>query len=396
MKNFVETIVEYFAKGKRFLVRKVRWLAAVDGKEIWLGWQSCRTFQRMTITDRMVLMVEPNAFHAEILPGFVGYFNQLGYKTVLLCRKVNVESGVFCRVPENLRPIMLPMNPAAMRRCLKTEWTKRFEIFFLTSNIIGMTGGFWGLFFDYLGFNPKTGRGFLLVEHNYRFIEASILNRRFNPKHVFHLSGIVNENCYLQMLNPHYFGKVNVPRLNPERVVFISVGSQNRRFEELIAAVRFLENSGCHNFVVKVVGYNIGANVFEECSQRVEVLGCLTFSKMFNEVEKAHFFLPLLNPLNEQHKPYLQDVTSGARQLILGFFKVPIIHERFAEVYRFTKNQAELHSDSNLGKAMLNALQMDPEIYAQKVLALKNLGEKINSESLANLKLAISELPENN
>lgn len=386
--------MEYFAKGRRFLVRKANWLAALDYKELWQGWQSFRKFQRLTITGPTVLMVEPNAYHAEILPGFVDYFNQLGFKTVLICRKAHVESGAFCRVPESRRPIMLPMNPVAMKHCLKSKLIKRFDVFFLASSYLTVPYGFFGLFFDYLGFDPKGKNVTLLVEHVFKNILPEIDSQRFDTNQIFLLTIMERSKGLIRMLNPHYFGQVGIQALDSKQIVFITVGSITQRnkksFEQLVQAVQYLENRGHNNFVIKVIGQGVDAGLFEQSSKHIQPLGNLDYPSMYSEVEKAHFFLPLLNPNIEGHREYLTDRTSGSRQLILGFLKVPVIHEKFAAVYDLTDDQALLHPDSGFKEAMLQAIDMDPAEYQNKVEALKQLKEKVYAESLENLRHAIT------
>ncbi len=174
-----------FARGRRFLIRKLKHWAAWDWKEWWQGWRSCWEFKRLEVSEKTVLMVEPNSFHGEILPGFVEYFQRLGFRTVLLCRRENVVNCVFCRALESQLPKLLPMNPAAMRRCLKTNWHQRFNCLFVTSTCLAVPNGFFGLFFDYLGFDPQPWQQVFMVEHRFPNLLPFLENERVYARQIF-------------------------------------------------------------------------------------------------------------------------------------------------------------------------------------------------------------------
>jgi hypothetical protein len=110
---------------------------------------------------------------------------------------------------------------------------------------------------------------------------------------------------------------------------------------------------------------------------------------MYSELEAAHFFLPLLSPDMEGHHRYLDGETTGSRQLILGFLKIPVIHEQFAAVYGFNSENALLYADLSLADGMLWALELDSEDYLNRVMALNQLRSQVYAESLDNLRQAV-------
>ncbi len=383
-------LFDLFAKGRRFLVRKVRCLAAWDWREWCLGWRSCRKFTRLKVSGKTVLIVEPNSYHAELLPGFVNYFQKIGIKTVLLCRREHQQSGVFSRVPAKERPLMFVMNPALMKCCLKPEWTCNFEYVFLTSSYLAERYGFFGLFFNYLGFDPIGKKSTFIVEHVLKNIQPEIEAHRFNYRQIFALNEFSSNQGLLKMLNPHYFGEVRIQRRKTEPIVFITVGAVFQRgrnaFDELIQAVQQLEQKGYSNFLIKVIGRGMDKIFFGKTGiSRICPLGCLDYPQMFSKLEEAHYFLPLLDPNLENHREYLTDRTSGSRQLILGFAKIPIIHEAFASVYGFNEINAVLYTNGGLETALERAINMEEHQYFQKVEALEELKNEIYSKSMTNL-----------
>ena len=110
---------------------------------------------------------------------------------------------------------------------------------------------------------------------------------------------------------------------------------------------------------------------------------------MYKEMEKADFFLPLLDPSNEWHRRYLNETTTGSRQLILGFLKPCLINEEFANAYDFNQNNSIIYQQNNLLNAMKAAININSEEYEKLQKNLNLLAQNIYKESLQNLKDSI-------
>lgn len=57
-------------------------------------------FKTYKIKRKSVLIVEPNPYHGEILPGFVKYFQEVleGYNTDLFLRRKNITDSPFINI----------------------------------------------------------------------------------------------------------------------------------------------------------------------------------------------------------------------------------------------------------------------------------------------------------
>ena len=46
---------------------------------------------------KKVLVVEPNPFHGEVVPGVVYYFRNLEYDVTVIMQKKNIKEDAFCK-----------------------------------------------------------------------------------------------------------------------------------------------------------------------------------------------------------------------------------------------------------------------------------------------------------
>lgn len=107
-------------------------------------------------------------------------------------------------------------------------------------------------------------------------------------------------------------------------------------------------------------------------------------------MRRADYFLPLLDPGNPAHNRYITTGVTGSAQLVYGFAKIPVIHEKFASFYGFNDRNALLYREETLGGAMLRAIRQTEEEYAGMQQALLQLGRDIDRESRSNLKRALA------
>ncbi len=61
--------------------------------------------------------------------------------------------------------------------------------------------------------------------------------------------------------------------------------------------------------------------------------GHLDFDEMYNCVEHADFYMPLLDADNPDHERYIRTQVTGSMQLVYGFACVPVVDKKFADFY---------------------------------------------------------------
>jgi hypothetical protein len=390
----VISVLKQPRRGVDYMAQVWKRIAAFQWRESIESVKSMYRFMRQEVPANSVLIVEPNMFHGEILPGFCRYFQELGFNVTLLVRRENFHSGIFCRYPNG--PRIFCFGKLGMKLALKSKRVSKFRMVLLTSTIFAEKYIFFGFYFDYLGFAPRSNNGYLVIVHHFPEVLPLIESGAIDMKRILLLSNYRDNKYTVPMLNPHYFGLVKHPDRH-ETARFITVGtisSRNRNFSLLISSVNQLLSKGIRNFEIVVVGRGVTRDPSMKLPENVIILGELSFKDLFNKVEDSDYFLPLLDPRCEGHRRYLAGETTGSRQLILGFAKVPVIHELFAIAYNFTANNSFLHGDDGLAAAMEQAIHASREQYKRMQADLLALARQVHDESLYNLRTKLACLSE--
>ena len=385
MKALKETFERDGQRVSRYLLRKIRYWRNYDWQEMALGCRHALALRKLNPHTQTVLMVEPNRYHAEILPGYAHYFRQLGFDVVLLWRRQNADSEVFDRVPLDERPVAYVMPPWLMRLFLKGRRNGKYNFIFITSAIWAEPHGYFGTFCQYLGGCPKGRSGYAMVVHEFDHVVEAVKNGSVQISRISCLSPAENHGKRIAMINPHYFGEIKQKPLAARRT-FITVGTQYRTFHKLIQIVRELERHGWNNFRVQIVGGGAIKAKYPEAPSNVEFLGRLGFPELYRRLESADFYLCVLDSAEPAHRRYLDATTSGARQLILGFLKVPIIHEDFARAFGLCPKSAILYQSNKVLHAMTHALQMADAERDNLRENLRRMCHKVAEASLLDLR----------
>lgn len=372
----------------RYLLRKVRYWANFDWREAVFSLSSAYRFLTLETSEKMVLMIEPNKFHAEVLPGYCHYFSKLGFKVVLLTRRANASSGVFDLVATDEKPLTFSLHPSVIKYLMHSRQPDRFAFVFVTSAYWSEAFGYFGLFTKYLRQNPQGRYGYAMVAHDFEHIRPDIDSSEVSLNQISQLSANEYQGNKIDVINPHYFGSVTEKPPKAHRI-FITVGSQYRKFENLIDAVAQLERIGYRDFRVHVVGGGALRDKYPHASERIEFLGRLPFPELYQRLAAADYYLDLLDPDNQEHRRYLTGTTTGSRQLILGFHKIPVMQEKFAQAYGFSEQNAIVFGELGLVDGMQQALEAPIPMLLQLKSALAELQNTIEVESLINLRKQI-------
>jgi hypothetical protein len=83
--------------------------------------------------------------------------------------------------------------------------------------------------------------------------------------------------------------------------------------------------------------------------------------------------------------------TSGVRQIILGFGKIPVIHKEVALKYGFDATNSILYDDTNLSSALLSVWD-SANNYNAMVNSISTMRTTIYKLSLKNLESSISKI----
>ena len=340
--------------------------------------------------SKRVLIVEPNPYHGEIIPGFVKYFKDLGYKVSCFLRKELESENVFVKCPSDFLNFVSYTDQDTIKTLLNFPFfvNREFDIIFVSSSAFWDTKNYIGSFVDFFNFKPQERENSFFVEHNPRDFLAKYKEiKLFEQKRLFSLGGFLG----IPMLNPHYFGEVAITSKSSYKTRFIVVGAVNADYKNhklLIDTVNLLVKKGITNFEVIIIG---SGNLFipHDLQDYITFYGRLNFKKMFSYMEKADYYLPLLDITNQKHHKYLGSTCTGSRQLILGFLKPCIIDETFGEIYGFNNENSIIYKNNDLQNAMEYAILLNNSDYNQKQSKLHDLQKEIYSKSLLNLKSSI-------
>ena len=371
-------------RARRFLFRVARYWRNFDWKEAIGGMREAEAFLQLRPADDTVLMIEPNRYHAEVLPGYCHYFRRLGFNVVLLLRRENAHSGVFARVADQERPRCYAMHPRTMKRVLRGVRSEGFAFVYITSAYWAEPYGYFGLFSKFLGRCPEGEHGCATVAHVVEHVLPDIESGEVPISRISCLSPHQSKGMTIPMINPHYFGVVSARPMAEVRV-FVTVGTQFRTLASLVDAVGALERLGYSNFKVQAIGAEAVRENYPDAPARIEFLGRLPFPEMYRRVEAADFLLFLLDSDNPQHRRYLGGTTTGAYQLTLGFRKVPVIQDQFALAYRFSAANAIVYPPGQLTEGMRRALDIGADEYDRLRAGVADLRTAIDAESLSNL-----------
>jgi glycosyltransferase involved in cell wall biosynthesis len=350
------------------------------------------------IPRKTVLLVEPQPWHGEILPGFAKYFTDLGYSVDVVVRYANYADNPFCRFAR--KPDLFVFTLWGMKRLLSSSCLQKYEYVLLTSDLMYLAEySHWARFVYLLPEVPQGRLGGSFVEHDVQLClkrhpeilnDIGICKRYFSQ--VFALTAVEAVNHKVQMLNPHYLGEVSERKeLNPGKRIFVSIGRisrKTRNYDSLWGSLRELSRKcDCEVWIIGKVEERELLCDLPDC---VRLLGRLSFSEMYSRLERANFLLPLLSPNVEAHRHYLHGCTSGSRQLSLGFCLPMVIQKDFADVYGFDSTNAVVYEDdADLGAAMQLAITMPPDEYADLCKSLDVMRQRVYDESLCNLKMRL-------
>ena len=374
---------------RRGLVRRVRSLIRLRPLDAMLTIKSLASSELRRPPARMALLVEANAFHLETIPGYILLLGAAGYRTTILHRPRADLAGVLSRLPANVMPAARAMSLTGMGMLLRHRFiAERFDIVVLNSAMIAEPFGYFGSVTQYVGRQPAGRNGMISIVHSARHLRESADWDRMAAAGYFALRPVQVDDRKLPMLAPVEFGAVErAPLAAPLKFVVVGrIAADYRNIDDLAAALAELMLGTYSAFEVHVVGAGSPAAFPEAVRNLIQFHGQLPFETMYELVENAHIFLPLLDSRVANHRHYLTDNTSGSRQLVLGFEKVSVWERPFAQAYGFDEESALIHEPGDLVGGLKAALALGPAEYDRIIAGVAEVKRAVFRASLGNLK----------
>lgn len=345
---------------------------------------SYRQFSNLPVQDRSILIVEPNPYHFEILPGFCKYFQDLGYHVDLIVQPNLKTDSPFIKYEHP--PEIFYLSPKYQKEVLRLEKIKKYEYVFFSTSVL-WEDNVRDSFINFLGYEPRAKNGLLMVEHNViPFVKEYGHEKYVEDKRSFTLGGQQN----IPILNPHYFGDHTITSRSI-LTTFVAVINEHKNETFLFETCRALIKKSISNFKIIIAGRTTILQIPEDLIGIISFTGKTKFVDLWEIYNRSDFFLPMLNPEIGTHQRYREGTVTGSWQIILGFLKPALIHSHFAGYYQLNgDNSIIFDSNEALVNAIEEAIFMKQENYTFLQENLKTLSGKIYQDSLENLKNRIT------
>lgn len=335
--------------------------------------------------NNSVLVAELNDCHGEVIPGIVKYILDLSYKVDILITNEQKNTGILELFKYNGDIRIFAFSRKYLINIIKREDLSKYKFIFITSYYLYYTSDNWPSIKDYIKNIEKKNRKLIIMEHH-----LDLVNEKFLKKGKITVMHNINESKFPVYINPHYFGNIKITDKNKNITKFIIIGSiesSRKNFSLLFEGFNNLIKNGYNNFRIIVIGKGSIYSDIASLSEYIEIKGRLSYTDMYKELENADFFLPMLDNENPHHERYLKYGVSGSFQLIYGFLKPPVIHEKFAYKYGFNNDNSIIYKkNDNFFEALKTAVNMNAESYIIKQNNLNKYRNDLYNKSLINLK----------
>ena len=339
-----------------------------------------KSFLYSNVRPNSVLIVEPNnSAHGEVLPYFIKYFLDKGYNVdVVVSPWIKYIKWLSLNSSPKLRKFAF--RTLKFRKFLSSKCFK-YKFILFTSKIVYHQGKEPSIF-DYIKNIEDFRDKIYFVEHHMDRIDYEK-----EKEHAIVLANLPSLENKINWANPHYFGNVKItPKSDVTKFIVVGwIESKRRDFEQFIKTLEKMENSNVTNYHITLIG-RAKPEIPAHLEKYFTFKGYLKADQMIKEMENADFFLTLLNDENEEHLRYITTGTSGSFQLVYGFLKPCLIQKSFADVYDFNSENSIVYNNGNdLADAMIKAINMSKQNYANMQRKLKELVCKIEEASQKNL-----------
>ncbi len=335
------------------------------------------------IKEKTFLVWEPcSKSHAEVVPGYAKYLLELGYHVSVLVEPDRLREGLFSRYgEENISYNAMTRNQ--IEKYLRNSTLEEVEGILVTTV---------GKICDSVDFEQANNffkkadkRKLFYVEHE---AKPSVDNGTWN-ENLITLRKLNYKNASSVVVNPHYFGefKNNVKNEITNFVVVGKFSASKKDTGLIVNTVEELVKSGYQNFKITVIGKGDLDCVPEEVKKYIDIKGRLSFTDMYDEIEKSDFMLTAYDDTKEEHLGYITSSTSGCFQLVYGFLKSCVIIRSFAAINGFDEGNAVIYENNeDFKNALIRCIEMPKEDYAQKRQYLRQYVEYLYNCSKENFK----------
>jgi len=342
-----------------------------------------RTYNKFTIRENSVLIIEFTNYHGENFPSLIKYLLDLGYNVDVFLRKTKENKnhsnrndlGLFSNFAGDLRVKYKFISSMDMNLLLRSPVATTYK------HVVVVT------FVDRMKQSHFYGVDFFRLKPVCMMHYPDIANPYFKTNKIIapgNMDCLDRKPPYL--VSSHYFGKFT-KKNKSDTTIFITLNTQDlprRNLYLLFFACDNLYRKGITNFCVKVIGD--GLSIPERFHNNFQIFRFLDYQDMFAEIASSDFFLALIDQASVEYT----NKASGSYGLSYGFLKPILLHRKFSNVLGFTDENSILYNDnSNLSDAMEECINMSNDDYWTLISSLEISGKELYDVSLTNFKEAL-------
>lgn len=324
---------------------------------------------------KKILVMEPNPFHGEVVPGIVHYLKQLEYTVTVLVRHELVNEGIKDILPVGCEVIEFSDETIASILC--DENVSEYDYLFMTSYEYLEDGSL----FPFLNKFPdgvKTKYGVIGIYHSNYLINLFDDRARMGEGRIFCLSDYQRLSDRMHRIVPQYFGDYYKVKDKKDHVDIAMVG--NMYDSKTLSEAYFALPSA---YKRKLRFYHVGGNGRGKCSAKIQIIkkmilklltifnrsykekvfdktvihtGRLKFPEMLDILAKMDYILFPIDTHSYKGTHYLSVSTSGSRQLALGLGVPTIINADVAKLYGFSDKDSIIYKDGDMKSALVTAV----------------------------------------
>lgn len=364
------------------------------------------------------MIIEPNPFHGEVIPGVIHYFNLLGYKIKLFVRNELIKEKLIPNVFFDGE--ISTFNTKDVKQIFDTDNINEYDFIFFTSLEYQNEEDLLVDFVTYNDLDIHTKYGILGIYHSINFLNIFGTRSLAEEGRVFCLSEFQRIMPSINVLNPHYFKDLNYVEENmlrePKDIVKIAMLGNMFKSDIVAKAVkklskkekgkiRFFHTGGQKRkgfkknikkkfkliiyYLLSKINDRWEGRVFED---KVIEMGRLDFPDLFDFLGKIDYLLMPLDHHTYEGMHYISVSTSGTKQISLGMGIPVICNETIGKQYGFDSDNAILYTENQLEDALRKVLEIKANECNRIKSNLQETADKIAKESLDNLKRTIEKL----
>lgn len=336
-------------------------------------------FNRTTIKEKTILIIELNKFHHECTPGYSKYFLDLGFKVDNLMHTSGIDSFSLFREIKNVNFLTFDnLNQIEKNSKNLSLVIRKYDFILLQSTNIKQKK----LYIE-LGLLNKNNTFF--VFHEILFNDTDFI-KYFNQKRIWAL-GRISKGL---VVNPHFFGDIKIKDKN-DKTKFFMTSTIQRNYKNIIESAYRLKEEN-FNFEIIITGRsNIfnSKNIPNYLKENFIFKHFAPYSELYQSVINSDYIIIPLDPKDENDKLYKNVKVTGSIQLVYGFLKPPIINQEFADFYNLSIKNSLLYNDFNLFNIMRKAILLDNKDYKKLQRNIKYIEKDIYKLSINNIKNVI-------